>query len=64
MPPSCFAAAKLSALISRSMVISTGARLDARSGDWVAQESMERLLRRSPLLASYVTDVTSVMHTT
>jgi len=59
-----FAATKLSALTSRPMVILTGSRLDARSADGVAHRSMERLLRRSSLLASYVTDFTSVMQAT
>ena len=63
-PLSRFAATKLSAQIPSSMVISTGVRLAARSADGVAHKSMERLLRRSSLMAGYVTDVTSVMQTT
>ena len=63
-PLSRFAVTKLSAQTSRSMVISTGVRLDARSADGVAHKSMERLLQRSSQLASYVTDVTSVMQAT
>lgn len=63
-PLSRFATTRLNAQIPSFMVIATGVRLDARSADGVAHKSMERLLRRSSLLASYVTNVTSVMQTT